>query len=115
MSRRCKHVPDVYRVFPDPDRTWPVGCDMHRLTVNLEPQTIPDWMAWCVEGTCEYGNCLEWRCPICGCHNGGGIGPMLCPCEDWIGYHDMRRTPHPSPRKASLGVYGRRRRRTRKV
>lgn len=88
--RKCRHKPPTVRSVRDSEQ--------------LDPQHF--------RGVCEYGNCLEFLCMTCGCNNGGGFGPMLCPCEDMIGFHDMRRKIHVAIKP---GLSTRRRRRTRSL
>lgn len=38
---------------------------------------------WRIETTCQWGNCLEIWCGVCGRYS-GGMGPVGCPC-DWDG------------------------------
>ncbi len=47
-----------------------------------------------LHGVCEYGNCVEFLCVICRCSSGLGYGPADCPCDDTVGFHDMRRKLH---------------------
>lgn len=79
------------------------------------PPPGADWNKWWVRGQCEYGGCEEFNCPICGCYTGMGWGLMDCPCEDWIGYHQMRSKPavavKPSVRGRSVASRQRSRRR----
>jgi len=93
-ARGCKHKParivTRYSVLGDVEVTGP---------------DYRNW--WRTDGVCEYGNCTELLCPVCGCGQ-GGWGPMECPCEDWIGYHDMRREPVPAAVKPSAARPGRR-------
>lgn len=95
--RRCKHEP------PGPPKTY--------VLLDMEYQG-PDYTDWWAYGTCEYGHCVTLNCPVCGCNSGGGWGPVLCPCDDTVAYHDMRRRPK-IPVKP--GISTRRRRPNRKV
>lgn len=69
--RRCRHEPPTVR--------------SDRRSEQRDPQFL--------RGICEYGNCMEFRCLTCGCFSGMGWGPMDCPCDDTVGFHDMRRKP----------------------
>lgn len=87
--------------------------------INFHPDRPPelveteDWSDWAVQGTCEYGNCVEFCCPVCGANRYGGFGPVLCPCDDGVQYHDMRRKPSVAV-KPSLRTNGVRSRRPRR-
>lgn len=97
MSYRCcKHKPKTRKVY-----------DL--LGLGLEG---PDYTGWWVHGTCEYGDCVTLNCPVCGCNNGGGWGPILCPCDDTVPYYEMRRRPKVAVKP---GISTRHRRSTRKV
>lgn len=89
--------------------------DLSRWTGG-EPDLVEteDWSGWAVQGICEYGNCVEFCCPRCGCNKYGGLGPVMCPCQDWIAYRDMRAKRKVAV-KPSLGTNGRRRRKTRRL
>ena len=101
--RHCRHKPPEHmlRTVTDPFGDG----DVFRHS-NGKPVLLP-CSEWWVTGTCEYGNCVEFCCPVCGCNSGGGWGPVDCPCEDWIGYHAMRKAVAHAAVKPSL-----RRRRT---
>lgn len=105
MARRaCKHISGRTRM----------------VNINFDPAKPPemveteDWSQWAAEGTCEYGNCVTFDCPLCGCNRYGGFGPVLCPCWDHVPYYDMRPKPEVAI-KPSLRTTGVRRRTTRKV
>lgn len=99
MGRACRHEPTKTRVY-DPGI---LGSIIGR---PVKPFTGPDYDGWFVSGrfggTCEFGNCTEVYCPVCGC-NKGGWGPMSCPCDDTIGYREMRRKPHVAVKKSAAG------------
>lgn len=103
MSRHCKHVSGISKRIA----LWDDSGD----TV-----IVHDWWGdgYAVDGTCEYGNCVESNCPVCGCNKYGGWGPVECPCDDTVGYHEMRRKPKVAV-KPSLRTNGVRRRRSRKA
>lgn len=102
--RRCKHVSGVSKMI---DVGTPLG---------EEPSYVELKDYWgdgyAAERKCEYGNCMEFCCPVCGCNKYGGVGPIGCPCDDTVAYHDMRRKP---PVAVKPGISTRRRRRTRKL
>lgn len=76
MTRQCRHKPKTTRLYRPPWGGTFVG---------------PDYSGWHVDaGYCEFGNCLEYACPVCGCI-GAGVGPIGCPCDDGVGYREMRR------------------------
>lgn len=103
--RRCKHTSGKTRLVGAHNTHWWTG----------PPVETEDWQDWVVDGRCEYGRCVEWNCPICGCNRYGGYGPVDCPCDDGIGYHDMRRKPKvpikPSVHRNGAKQQARRRRR----
>lgn len=69
-----------------------------------EEITGPDYTSWWAKGQCEYGNCMELLCPVCGCVQ-GGWGPVDCPCEDHIPWPDMRHHPVHAAVKPSAARY----------
>lgn len=98
MGRRCRHQPTARRI----------------ITIGDDSFEGPDYRGWHeTQGVCEYGNCVELNCPVCGCAR-GGWGPVGCPCQDWIGYRDMR-AERPAAVKPSLAARTQRRRRTRSL
>ena len=102
MSRHCKHESGVSKQVS----LWDDG----------KPMMVHDYWGdgYAAEGLCEYGNCVEFNCPVCGCNKYGGFGPVLCPCDDTVGYHEMRRKPKVAV-KPSLRTNGVRRRRSRQA
>lgn len=104
MGRRCKHTSGKTTM----------------VNINFDPAKPPDlvetedWSQWATEGVCEYGHCVEFNCPVCGCNRYGGFGPVMCPCQDWIHYRDMRAKPKVAI-KPSLRTNGVRRRNSRRV
>lgn len=86
----------------------PTGRKMYDLAgMSFEGTDYTDW--W-IHGVCEYGNCVNLDCPVCGCNSGGGWGPIDCPCDDTVPYYDMRQQ---TPVAVKPSVSTRRRRSTR--
>lgn len=113
MRRACngRHEPAATKIRTEPT---PLEQAMGRLFDPL-PRVVPDYDGWYVETTCEWGNCVELRCPVCG-RMRMGWGPMDCPCDDWRVCPGMRRrrpvAVKPSDhRRPSKRMAGRRKRR----
>lgn len=96
--RHCRHEAPAHML--EPVEVMGGGGDVYRHR-NGKPILLPK-PEWWIQGTCEYGNCVEFCCPVCRCNSGGGFGPVDCPCQNWIGYHDMRKAPVPVAVKPSL-------------
>lgn len=99
MPHRCRHTSGRTRVIT----LW-----------TGRKVTAEDRRGWEVQGTCEYGGCVELCCPVCGANKYGGWGSVMCPCDDWIPNHDERRKK-PVAIKPSLRTTGVRRRTSRRV
>ena len=102
MPHRCKHTSGRTREY---NIEW--RQDRPPILVKSE-----DWVDWVADGTCEFGNCLEFVCPVCGCNKYGGMGPIECPCDDTVPNHEERIKPKVAV-KPSLRTNGARRRRRR--
>lgn len=102
MPHRCRHTSGRTREYNVEWRT-----DRYPKLVKFE-----DWNGWAEHGTCEFGQCIEFICPVCGCNKYGGIGSMMCPCDDMVPNHEERRKTKAAV-KPSLRTNGLRRRRQR--
>lgn len=82
--RQCRHHPPRSVLVPMGDGGRVIDPESGEWYILLPPAH------WWTEGVCEYGTCVEYNCPVCGCFS-HGHGLSECPCSNETGYHDMRR------------------------
>jgi hypothetical protein len=119
MPGRCHHEPSYEKYRGGPTQTIEIGhtvyADGREEPVLYEQnvgyhQALSAYLDSLIPGVCEYGNCSEGYCPQCGAVS-YAEGPILCPCDDTIMFHEQRKAVGPNFVKPSLRRRGWRRRR----